>query len=247
VHTAERGQDPGKLPLVAFGGAGPVHAAGVAAALGSRQVIVPPAAGVLSAVGFLTAPLAFDFARSAGGRLADFDAGTVRKIFADMENDGRQLLADSGVPAEDVTYQRFADLRYTGQGSELRIPYAEDGLVSAFHREYARRYGRVGPDVPVEVLTWRVVASGPSPNQSLRLRVDPPAAGEDPRKGSRPAFFPSMGGFTDTPVFDRYRIDASFMVDGPALVEERESTVVVPPGARCSGRVDGSLLVEWSA
>lgn len=247
VHTAERGQDPGKLPLVAFGGAGPVHAAGVAAALGSRQVIVPPAAGVLSAVGFLTAPLAFDFARSAGGQLDAFDTGAVRKIFAGMENDGRQLLADSGVPEEDVTYQRFADLRYAGQGSELRIPYAEDGLVSAFHKEYARRYGRVGPDVPVEVLTWRVVASGPSPRQSLRLRVDPPAVGEDPRKGSRPAYFPVMGGFADTPVFDRYRIDAGFVVDGPALVEERESTVVVPPGARCSGRVDGSLLVEWSA
>ncbi|WP_163505648.1 hydantoinase/oxoprolinase family protein [Fodinicola acaciae] len=251
VHTAERGQDPGKLPLVAFGGAGPVHAAGVAAALGSRQVIVPPAAGVLSSVGFLTAPLAFDFAHSAGGRLDAFDAGVVRNIFAGMENDGRRLLADSGVPAESVTYQRFADLRYTGQGSELRVPVTgddwPDGLVSAFHREYRQRYGRVGPDVPVEVLTWRVVASGPRPEQSLRLRVDPPAVGTDPRKGSRPAYFSALGGFSDTPVFDRYRITAGFVVDGPALVEERESTVVVPPGARCTGRADGSLLVEWTA
>jgi N-methylhydantoinase A len=118
-----------------------------------------------------------------------------------------------------------------------------DDLISAFQLDYRRRYGRVGPDVPVEALTWRVIATGPSPHQSLTLRVN--FAGDKAQKGSRRAFFPAAGGFVSTPVYDRYALKAGTAIDGPALVEERESTVVVPPGAHCSTDANGSLHLSW--
>ncbi|HEY3466481.1 MAG TPA: hydantoinase/oxoprolinase family protein [Amycolatopsis sp.] len=243
VHAVERGQDPAKLPMYTFGGAGPVHGVGVARALGAPSVVAPPAAGVLSAAGFLTAPLAFDFVRSARAAVHDLAWEQVDALFAEMEAEGAALLAKSGV--DDVTHRRVAEMRYSGQGYEIRVPVRggrwPDTLIDEFTRTYRALYRRTGPEVGVEVLNWRVVSSGPKPEVTLRLA----AAGTpgDARKGSRPAYFPSTGGFVDTAVFDRYRLQPGARVDGPAIVEERESTVVVPPGAHCVVRDDAALEV----
>ncbi|GHG20668.1 MULTISPECIES: hydantoinase/oxoprolinase family protein [Amycolatopsis] len=242
VHAVERGQDPAKLPMYTFGGAGPVHGAGVARALGAPSVVAPPAAGVLSAAGFLTAPLAFDFVRSARAAVHGLAWAQVDALFAEMEAEGAALLAKSGV--DDVTHHRVAEMRYAGQGYEIRVP-VHDGpwpgtLIDEFTRTYRALYRRTGPEVGVEVLNWRVVSSGPKPAVVLRL---PGQLTGNARKGTRRACFPSTGGFVDTAVFDRYRLEPGARVDGPAIVEERESTLVVPPGAHCVVREDGALEV----
>ncbi|WP_290049506.1 hydantoinase/oxoprolinase family protein [Amycolatopsis solani] len=243
VHAVERGHDPGKLPMYTFGGAGPVHGAGVARALGAPSVVAPPAAGVLSAAGFLTAPLAFDFVRSARAAVHDLASAQVDALFAEMEAEGEALLTKSGV--EDVTHRRIAEMRYAGQGYEIRVPVHggswPDTLIGEFTRTYRALYRRTGPEVGVEVLNWRVVSSGPAPDVTLRLKVR--AAGGEARKGTREAYFPSAGGFVDTAVFDRYRLEPGTRIDGPAIVEERESTVLVPPGAHCVVREDAALEV----
>lgn len=223
VHAVERGLDPRRLPLFAFGGAGPVHALGVAAALGSPAVYAPQGAGVTSAAGFLTAPLAFDFVRTRRALLDEVDWAEVEALFAEMERAGEELLG-----LEEVTHRRIADLRYVGQGHELRVdvpPGGAAGLRTAFEQRYRELYGHEGPAVPVEALNWRVVSSGPRPELGRPVRARTGAA---PLKGEREAFFP--GGRRSVLVYDRYALDPGARLDGPAIVEERESTLVVPPG-----------------
>ncbi|SEF26625.1 N-methylhydantoinase A [Amycolatopsis pretoriensis] len=243
VHAVERGHDPAKLPMYTFGGAGPVHGVGVARALGAPSVVAPPAAGVLSAAGFLTGPLAFDFVRSARAAVHDLQWEQVDALFAEMEAEGAALLAKSG--ASEVTHRRIAEMRYTGQGYEIRVPVRDGSwprtLIEEFTRTYRALYRRSGPEVGVEVLNWRVVSSGPAPDVTLRLKAS--ARSGDARKGTRKAYFPAAGGFVDTAIFDRYLLTPGERVDGPAIVEERESTVVVPPGAHCVVRDDAALEV----
>jgi N-methylhydantoinase A len=246
VHAVERGKDPQSLPLFAFGGAGPVHASGVARALGAPAVVAPRGAGVMSAFGFLTAPLAFDLVRSWRCELDTVDLDEVERFLAELEAEGVALLAEAGLAPEELTHERFADMRYIGQGHEVRVPLPPGRvggvaeLVERFEREYDRLYGRRGPRVGVEAITWRVVSSGPRP--ALRNATVAAAAGE-PLRGSRPAYFPGHG-YVDTPVVDRYALTAGYELTGPAVVEERESTLVVGPGDRAVVLDDLSVRVE---
>jgi N-methylhydantoinase A len=236
VHAVERGQDPRGLPLYAFGGAGPVHALGVARALGSPAVVAPHGAGVMSAAGLLAAPLAFDFVRTRRARLEELDWSEAEALFGEMEREGEELLSGH------VTHERSADARYVGQGHELRVVVDGAGvepLRAAFERSYRELYGREGPDVPIEVINWRVVSSGPRPT----LRLEPPhePTGE-PLKGEREAYFPD--GRRPVPVYDRYALTAGTRIEGPAVIEERESTLVVPPDASATVRDDLAVVVE---
>jgi N-methylhydantoinase A len=251
VHAVERGKDPGQLPMFTSGGAGPVHGVGVAMALGAPQVIIPPAAGVMSAAGFTTAPLAFDFVRSARSLVHDLRTEETQAVFEDLRLEGEKLLIESGVSANDVRYDRFAEMRFEGQGFEIRVPVPNsfaDGwqgeLEKRYLDTYRRRYGNQGPAVPTEVLTWRLACSGPTPAQNLDLiRGAAPASGPAMR-GARRAWFPETGGYTDTPVYDRYALTVGTHIQGPAIVEERESTLVVRPGCSCVVAPDHSLIVD---
>ncbi|MEP7199009.1 MAG: hydantoinase/oxoprolinase family protein, partial [Chloroflexota bacterium] len=244
VHALERGKDPHRFPLFAFGGAGPGHAYRIALALGSPALLVPLGAGVTSAVGFLSAPLAFDFVRSWAGRLDALDWTRANALLAEMEAEGQALLTSSGVPPDGITHRREADMRYVGQGHEIRVPLPDGALdaahvptlLAAFETVYRELYERLGPPVPLEILNWRVVSSGPRPD--LRLRVTSSGNGEahTALKGERAAYFPEAHGFVPTRVYDRYHLAPGAAFAGPAIVEERESTVIVGPGARC--RVD---------
>ncbi|HEX5500423.1 MAG TPA: hydantoinase/oxoprolinase family protein, partial [Thermomicrobiales bacterium] len=252
VHALERGTDPRALPLYAFGGAGPVHGARVAAALGSPALVAPYAAGVMSAIGFLNAPLAFDFVRSAPGRLDDLDWARVSELLAAMEAEGAALLTEAGLKPDDIAHQRSADMRYVGQGHEVRValppgPLAAadvSALREAFEAEYRRLYGRKGPPVAVEAITWRVVSSGPIPHLRLHPAESAVATG-DARKGTRRAWMPEAGGLSDVPVYDRYRLRPDDAIAGPAIVEERESTVIIPPLARCVVDRQWNLVVRF--
>jgi len=243
VHMLERGKDPSQLPLLAFGGAGPVHGYGVARALGSPQMIAPFAAGILSTVGFLVAPLAFDFVTSRQAPLEGLDWEQAEATLVAMEADGVEVLEASGVETSAITHAREADLRYSGQGHEIRVVLparlGSESARSAFEAEYRRLYNRLGPPrVGIEVTAWRVRSSGPRP--ALRMTVEGEAG--DALKGSRPAYFPDLGR-REVPVYDRYRLAPGTLLSGPAIIEERESTLVVGPAAQ--GRVDAAWNITF--
>ena len=246
AHLAERGADPRRMPLFAFGGAGPVHAYYLATILHLPAIIVPLGAGVGSTIGLLAAPLAFDVARSAYGRLDQLDWAYVNALLDEMVAEGRALLTRSGVPADAVAVERTAEMRYVGQGHEVAVPLPAGrfdtrrvvALAEAFRHAYTARYGRPGPDVPLEVMTWRVTCSGPSPDVDLAV---PRVPGGAAHRGQRLAYFPEAGGFVPTPVFDRYALAPGAVVRGPAIVEERQSTLVVGPRGRA--RVDARLNI----
>jgi N-methylhydantoinase A len=247
VHAIERGKDIRKFPLFAFGGAGPVHVYRLAQKLGLKRFICPPGAGATSALGLLVAPLAFDFVRSYYGRLDGLDWAVVNRLLAEMEAEGRALLRRAGVPAADIAVARSVDLRYTGQGHEVNValPDGELGeslegeILRRFVAEYRRLYHRAGPEVPVEAITWRVRVSGPRPAIAPRRAGQRPARVEEALKGFRPAYFAEYGDFRPTPVYDRYALGPGAVIEGPAVIEERESTVVLGP--RAVARVDDRL------
>ncbi len=252
IHTLERGKDPHRFPVFAFGGAGPVHGFRIARALGSPAFIVPFGAGVMSAVGFLTAPLAFDFVRSWPGRIDQLGWQQANALLNDMEAEGQALLERSGVPPEHISHRRVADIRYVGQGHEIQVPLpagqlSSDSLptiIHSFEEVYRRLYERLSPSVPIEIINWRVTSSGPLPQVRLQVARNEQATAETARKGSRKAYFPELGGYHDIAVYDRYGLWPGASFDGPAIVEERESTVIVGPD--CRFRIDEqlNLIVE---
>ncbi|MCX6049246.1 MAG: hydantoinase/oxoprolinase family protein [Chloroflexi bacterium] len=251
VHVLERGKDPHRFPLFAFGGAGPVHAYRLALALGSPILLAPLGAGVMSTVGFLSAPLAFDFVRSWPLRLNAPDWTHANHLLSEMEVEGQALLTASGVPPASITHEREVDMRYVGQGYAIRVPLPAGMLnaahipmlLTAFEKVYRELYERLGPPVPVEILNWRVVSAGPRPD--LRLQMTAATSNtQTAHKGERPAYFPEADGFVNTPIYDRYQLAPGTTFTGPAIVEERESTVIIGPGGRCQIDEQWNLIVE---
>jgi N-methylhydantoinase A len=249
VHAIERGRDPAGLPVFVQGGNGPLHGPGVARALGCSTLVVPPAAGVLSALGFLSAALSIDLVRSRHTELAAVEERRAADTFAEMEAEAAGVLLDSGVPADEIVHTRTLDMRFVGQGSEVEVVVPEvgtswrDEVRRRFAEQYEERFGTLAPaDVEVEVLTWRVTSRGPRPDARLVL----PAAGPDGDSlvGTRQAWFPETDGYVDAAVHDRRLLAPGAVVEGPALVQEPESTLVLPPGTSCSVEKDGSLLVD---
>ncbi|MBI4457222.1 MAG: hydantoinase/oxoprolinase family protein [Acidobacteria bacterium] len=247
VHLGERGKDPRHMPLFAFGGAGPVHGYRVAEVLHLPALISPLGAGVGSTFGLLVAPLAFDFVRSAYSRLDSLDWGFANALLQEMARQGRMVLENSGLAASEISYRRSADMRYAGQGHEVSVPIPNrilderdiPPLTAAFEQIYRELYARAGPDVPLEVINWRVVASGPQPE--MHFRPTPARTGETAKKGSRLVYFPEYGSFVETPVYDRYVLRSGMSLRGPAIIEERESSLII--GARGQARVDEYLNV----
>jgi N-methylhydantoinase A len=248
AHLGERGKDPRRMPMYAFGGAGPVHGYRVAEILRLPAMISPFGAGVGSTFGLLSAPLAFDFVRSAYSRLDQLDWGFANRLLDEMAEEGRGVLERSGLSAEQISYKRSADMRYVGQGHEVAV-MLPDGVLSAehlsrvsklFNDAYRALYGREGPDVPLEVINWRVVASGPRPELNLKLPTNRRREG-NARRGFRRAYFPEPGEYIETAVYDRYALDVGMEFIGPGIVEERESTLIV--GARGKARVDERLNI----
>jgi N-methylhydantoinase A len=258
MHAVERGRDVRGFPLFCFGGAGPLHAHRVATILGIGEILCPFAAGVGSTLGFLAAPLAFDFVRSHYGLLDHLDWPAVDALYAEMEEQGRRLLAESGVAPEDITVERSAEMRLFGQAHQISVPIppgslaaADPGrILAAFEETYRALYRRTAPGVAVEAMTWRVNVSGPQPPLALRR---PDQAAEPGRnlgsalKGERPVYFPELGGFHPTPVYDRYRLRPGDRFAGPAVAEERESTVLVGPGATATVDAYLNLVIQLPA
>jgi N-methylhydantoinase A len=251
VVSIERGRDPRGLTLVAFGGSGPVHGCRLAQALGIPRVILPAAAGVTAAIGLLAAEVRFDVARTYVRRLDTVDPTHLTAMYAEMAGQAIEVVRESAVAGE-VTVVRSADARYVGQGYEVAVPVPPGPLDEAalarvrasFDDIYAARYGYASPSEPVEVVTWKLSAIGGSPRMALAKAA---RSGEGARKGMRPAYFPETRGYADTPVYDRYALAPGTSLSGPAIVEERESTTVIPPGVTATVDEYATVIAETAA
>ncbi|MSO77868.1 MAG: hydantoinase/oxoprolinase family protein [Alphaproteobacteria bacterium] len=249
VHIAERGKDPRDYALLATGGAGPVHVCHLALKLGIKRIVCPPAAGVASALGLLMAPARVDRVATMVQRLDRLDWPRFELSFRALEADARRVIADTGLAPERATSERLADIRYVGQGFEVVTPlpagpYAaasEAPILAAFETAYRRIFTRTPPGVPVEVVNVRIAMRAASGDGALTLANA--TGGGGGLKGRRQAYFHEAAGFVDTPVYDRYRLQAGDTLNGPAVVEERESTLVLPPGATARVGESGSIVV----
>ena len=245
VHIAEHGRDPRGFALLVTGGGGPVHGFGVARRLGITRLVCPPSPGVASAWGLLVAPARVDRVRAVDVAVQSGDLGLLEDAFAVLEAEAHATLAEAGTGGPVV--HRLADGRYVGQGFALVAPlppgpYGEasrPALIAAFEAEYRRKFARSPPGVALEFVAARVSVRLPA----LEAGLAAPAPSGGAMKGRRPAWFD--GGFVDTPVYDRIRLGAGERFEGPALVEDPGSTLVVGPGARCLVSASGSILVEW--
>ena len=253
VHVAERGADPRRLQLVAFGGAGPVHAYEIARALKMRGFVCPAAAGVTSALGFLTAPMSFEFARTHMARLATTERlAQLDAIYAELIAEGRRVLRAAGVADADMTFTRKADLRHAGQGHEIVVPLPWDSLAETaldavrthFFARYREIYGHVHTHLDLEITTCRLTAAGPKP----QLALPEAAPGTDvraARKGTRPVYFAETRAYVETPVYDRYALGSGCAFPGPAIVEEQESTAVIGPQGQAAIDRYANLIVTF--
>jgi len=249
THIAEKGGNPSQVTIAAFGGAGPVHAAGLARKLGARRLLVPPHAGVGSAMGFFAAPRAFDLVRSHKVELAGARLEELEDLFRRLEAEGEAVLRTCGAAA-GMTCARSLDMRFVGQGFETTVdlpagPLPELGgerLRELFDDLYRRLYGRTYPESPVEVVNLRVRAS--LPERPFAFRASRPAAAAPVAGGERPAWDFASGAFIPHTVYRRADLEPGRRMEGPAVIQEPESTTVVPAGARAWHDEHGYLWVD---
>jgi N-methylhydantoinase A len=253
VHIAEAGTDPSRYRLVAFGGAGPVHAYSIARLLNLREVIFPLGSGVASAIGMLVAPRSVEYARSLIAALDDLDWALVEEIIASLDAKARAVLREGGILDEDIAGELSADMRYAGQGFEVNVPLDRKAIARhdavalhrAFDARYEERFGRNLGAVPVEVVSWRVRLVAPPSVTEIRFgEGSKEADASEALIEHRLAFFEELGGFVETPVYARHRLEAGRRIAGPALIEEAESTAVIGPRADVKVDPFGNLIMR---
>ena len=247
--TVERGYDPRDFALLAFGGAGPLHAADLAKALSVPRVILPPAAGVLSALGLLTADAVLAFGQTVLQPLERADWRLLHKIFEEFREEGRKRFREDGLPEERVAFLPSLDLRYRGQAFELNVPLtpeeladlpkAQDAIKERFHAAHERAYGFAAPEEPVEIVHARLWAVGHETKPRLperRLTKAEPHA-------RRPVYFEGAG-WVECRVYEREALYEPFEIVGPAVLEGRDATALVPPGVRAHADAYGTVLLR---
>ena len=248
--SVQRGHDPRDFILVAFGGAGPVHANRLAAELDIPTVLVPMSPGTTSAMGLLVTDVKHDYSATLVQRADRLDVALVNRRYREMEEQGEKALLAEGTGPASIAFERQIDMRYVGQSYELSIPFGdgkgEDGLdamLEDFHAEHERAYGFTAPGEPVEFVTLRLTAVGRIAKPKLPALPAGSGDVEAARRTVRQVYFAEASGFVDCPSYDRYRLAAGDVVEGPAIVEEMDSTTVIHPGFR--GEVDryGNLLI----
>lgn len=250
IHALEKGRKVENFSIVPIGGAGPVHACSLAAKMGIGRLICPPSAGVASAIGMLASPTSFEFVQADMQKLDELNFKSARSTIEGLAVRGRKLLETSGLAEPDITFEYSALMRYVGQGYEVEVPLAIKTIVAAdtsdvtsrFESVYRELFGRVEA-MPLEVISWRVVVSGPVPQFSLNSTTTT-LEGGSAQKGQRLVYFGETDGFTNTPVYDRALLEKGYTAFGPAIVEERESTLIVPPGFTMKLQSCGNLIVD---
>jgi N-methylhydantoinase A len=247
--SVQRGHDPRDFALIAFGGAGPLHANRLAAELHVPLTVVPSSPGITSALGLLATDLVHDYSRTLHRPTMAVDPQEVEQGFQVLEGEGRRVLEQDGVPPGNIAFRRYLEMRYAGQSFELTIPAPASGLrdgqlratVEAFHREHHRAYGFAAPEEPTELVTLRVAAVGRMPRP--RLRPAPRASSGPTVARVRPVYFDEAGDFVRCSIYDRYALTAGLRLEGPAIIEELDSTCVLHPGYTATVDELGNLLL----
>jgi N-methylhydantoinase A len=248
--STERGRDPRNFVLFAFGGKGPVHALGIAEALGIGRVVIPPAPGLFSSLALLFSEVEHHFVQTHFQRDGEDDGARLEKVLAQLEEQGRAALASEGYYGARARLDRFADVRYAGQNSELTIPIAPGALTAAalatlreaFAVEHEHTYGYRSDGEAVHIVGLRLVARGLSSAarvpERLHLVGDAGATAT-----SRQAYFGPQHGWRETPVAARSMLSGQ-PSDGPLIVEEYDATTVIPPGWRAALDAGGNIMID---
>jgi len=253
VHCLEQGKDARAFDLFAYGGAGPIHAWGVARILGARGLLYPLRAGVLSAFGFLVAEPAFEVVHGRSERLAQVDLAGLNRLLDDLARDAARVVEASHPAGSTLVVERSVAVRYEGQSFELDVP-APNGpldaaalaaIASTFGQGYRDRYHAEVEQGALQSVRWRVrvraVGGRTEPQLGGGSRPVPQAAAA--RKGTRPVWDGDTGRYADTAVYDRLALVPGAVIDGPAIFEEAESTVCIGAGGQATVEADGTLRV----
>ena len=253
--SSERGRDPRRFAMIAFGGSGPVHAAGLAASLGIGRVLVPPSPGVFSAFGLLFAEVEHHFVQTLNQPLAEIDVERANAILDRIGGECRALLVREGFAGARQRLQTQIDAKYEGQTSELTVDlpverFSTAGLPAieaAFTREHRRSYG-YSVEEPVQVVSLRVIGRGVAHRDRSAAGpgsgVPPLTVGTTRPAVNRRVYFGPGHGWLSTPVVDRPALGNSGGIAGPLIVEEYDSTTVVPPGWRAASADQGCMALE---
>ncbi len=247
VHSYERGIDISGYGLVAFGGAGPVHAYEIARKLHCKRAIFPLRAGVFSTFGLLVSPISFDLSRTNRVRVQELSYARYHSMFGSLVEKATRLVKEAGVNSDEISVSRYLDMRYEGQGYEVEM-YLDgplptktelDRLESSFGETYKQIYS-LALDEPVEIINFKVTVSGPQPD----LQFKPRKSKTDSTKEKRKVWFPRESGYVECTVHDRYALLPGAEVSGPAVLEELDSTTVLPSAARGVVDENYSLVLE---
>ena len=255
VMTVQRGYDPRDLVMVAFGGAGPLHANRLCAEMRIGLLIVPPSPGTASALGLLVTDLKHEFSRTRIMPQGREDIDEINRLFAAMEAEGRAVLLREGLAPEAIGFARQIEMRYAGQSHELAVECPLGGLTPAalesvrerFHREHDRAYGHGYPGEATELVNFRLSALGSIRKPRPRAVAAASGPASEARKGTRAVYFDAPGDYLTTPVYERGRLAAGHRFEGPAIVEEMDSTTLVQPGYEVEVDRFANLLVSPGA
>jgi N-methylhydantoinase A len=236
VSSAERGFDPRDITLVAFGGAGPLHAAALAKAAGIPTVLVPEAPGVFSAIGLVMADIRHDFVQTQVMKDTEISEQKLGRLYEQLDAQGREALFRDGVPEGQQILQRTADVRYVGQAYEVNVPISDsmfasdtvNSIIQAFHSLHLQLYAHSRPEGQVEFVNARVVAIGLTSAPPMKAQSDQSVAIGP--KETRPVYFEEASGYVDTQVFNRNDLGPGTAITGPAIIEQVDTTTVVHPG-----------------
>jgi N-methylhydantoinase A len=248
--STERGRDPRDFAMFAFGGSGPIFAAGMARDLSMRQVMIPPSPGLFSSFGLLYADIEHHYARTFRCLLREARLGELNRLWQELAEDVGRLLAAEGLEPARIRIDRAASLRYQGQSFELTVPAPEGpldgsalrGLEEAFGLEHERTYGhRAGPEEPVELVTLGVVGRAVSERSRRPERIAPRRSDVPGQSSHRRAYFGPKAGWLETPVLSRAALTTSH--HGPLIVEEYDATCVVPPSAQAMLDAHGNIVI----
>ena len=253
--SVQRGYDPRDFVLVAFGGAGPVHANRLASEIEMPTTIIPMSPGTTSALGLLVTELKHDYSTTMIERVDRLDLGAVTRVYEELEGQGRETLVREGIPKAEMDFRWQVDIRYVGQSYELTIPLPGkridsamlEQVLSRFHQEHDRTYGFSTPGEAVEFVNLRLTAIGQIIKPKLREleRSDGDLAAA--LISSRSVYFAEHGGYLDCPIYDRYKLAAGHLLKGPAIVTELDSTTVIHPGYWAEVDRHGNLVMTLNA
>ena len=246
IHALEKAKRITDYTMIPIGGAGPVHACNIALKLNLSKIVCPPGAGVASALGFLVSPTSFTTVQGGVVPLSRLNFKKAIRQILDMEAQGRKLITAAGESESSIGVKVLASMRYIGQGYNVEVGMTKAVLIAEdaeairqlFEAVYLTQFGRIEPDMAVEIVSWRVVTAGPTPEIDLAVARSVPQS-DDCSKGHRQIYFGPKNGFVSAPVYARSKVQVGREFVGAAIFEERESTIVVPPGSH--SHVDKAL------